>query len=147
MKNFKYYLASFGVVLLLSISVQAIAQMASPEAVQSIGTKDKIFALLEDINALNIVLVIVATFFGGAWYKGREKIRQVSDLLEKVYEYTDEHSESKRKFSPREMKDIVQRVLAILGKAPVVQTSSGTKPVATKVDEKKKFTLKDKGKI
>ena len=117
MKNAKYFIWSFCLVMLLLISMAAVGQVVSPEP-EAAG-KDKLFNFFRDIDGLNIILLIVSTFFGGLWWMIRSKLKQVGELFIKVYEYTDENSAGKKKLTQEERADIVARVLAIFAKSTV----------------------------
>lgn len=111
MKTVKYFFVSFLVVMLLCVSVLAIGQVVDPEP--ALSSKEKIFGFFKDIDGLNILLIVLSTFFGGAWWMIRTKLKQVGELFIKVYEYTAEESAGKKKLTQEERADIVARVLAI----------------------------------
>lgn len=117
MKTVKYFFVSFLVVMLLCVSVLAIGQVVDPEP--ALSSKEKIFGFFKDIDGLNILLIVLSTFFGGAWWMIRTKLKQVGELFIKVYEYTDESSAGKKKLTQEERADIVARVLAIFAKSTV----------------------------
>ena len=73
--------------------------------------KAKIFGFLKDINALNIILIGFGTFAGGLWIRGRTKLKQLADIFQKAYEYTDD-----KKLSEEEREDLLNRFLELLGK-------------------------------
>lgn len=117
MKTVKYFFVSFLVVMLLCVSVLAIGQVVDPEP--ALSSKEKIFGFFKDIDGLNILLIVLSTFFGGAWWMIRTKLKQVGELFIKVYEYTDECSAGKKKLTQEERADIVARVLAIFARSTV----------------------------
>lgn len=117
MKTVKYFFVSFLVVMLLCVSVLAIGQVVDPEP--ALSSKEKIFGFFKDIDGLNILLIVLSTFFGGAWWMIRTKLKQVGELFIKVYEYTDESSAGKKKLTQEERADIVARVLAIFARSTV----------------------------
>lgn len=117
MKTVKYFFVSFLVVMLLCVSVLAIGQVVDPEP--ALSSKEKIFGFFKDIDGLNILLIVLSTFFGGAWWMIRTKLKQVGELFIKVYEYTDESSAGKKKLTQEERADIVGRVLAIFARSTV----------------------------
>ncbi len=93
-----------------TVSTQVTAQNASTD--QEIKpTKSKIFGFLKDINALNIILIGFGTFAGGLWMKGRSKLKQLADLFQKAYDYTDD-----KRLSEEERTDLLNRFLQLLGK-------------------------------
>lgn len=144
MKRGWYFLSSFLLVLLVSISFTAVAQ----EAVQPAG-KEKIFSFLKDIDMFNIVLLGIATFAGGAWAYLRNKVRVAGELLLDVYDYTSEGSDGGKKLTRKERQDIIRQALMLLGKAPAAPVSIASKTEETgkplnKVDENKRFIL-DRG--
>ena len=117
MKNLKYFLWSFCLVMLLMVSMAAVGQAVSPEP--EVAGKEKLLNFFKDIDGLNIILMILSTFFGGLWWMIRSKLKQVGELFIKVYEYTDENSAGKKKLTQEERADIVARVLAIFAKSTV----------------------------
>lgn len=117
MKTVKYFFISFLVVMLLCVSVLAIGQVVDPEP--ALTSKEKIFGFFKDIDGLNILLIVLSTFFGGAWWMIRTKLKQVGELFIKVYEYTAEESAGKKKLTQEERADIVARVLAIFARSTV----------------------------
>jgi hypothetical protein len=117
MKTVKYFFVSFLVVMLLCVSVLAIGQVVDPEP--ALSSKEKIFGFFKDIDGLNILLIVLSTFFGGAWWMIRTKLKQVGELFIKVYEYTAEESAGKKKLTQEERADIVARVLAIFARSTV----------------------------
>ena len=117
MKTVKYFFVSFLVVMLLCVSVLAIGQVVDPEP--DLTSKEKIFGFFKDIDGLNILLIVLSTFFGGAWWMIRTKLKQVGELFIKVYEYTAEESAGKKKLTQEERADIVARVLAIFARSTV----------------------------
>ena len=117
MKTVKYFFVSFLVVMLLCVSVLAIGQVVDPEP--ALTSKEKIFGFFKDIDGLNILLIVLSTFFGGAWWMIRTKLKQVGELFIKVYEYTAEESAGKKKLTQEERADIVARVLAIFARSTV----------------------------
>lgn len=122
MKNAKYFIWSFCLVMLLVVSMAAVGQVVSPEP-ETVG-KEKLFNFFRDIDGLNIILLIVSTFFGGLWWMIRSKLKQVGELFIKVYEYTDEASDGRKKLTQEERADIVARVLAIFAKSTVTFNKS-----------------------
>lgn len=122
MKTVKYFFVSFLVVMLLCVSVLAIGQVVDPEP--ALSSKEKIFGFFKDIDGLNILLIVLSTFFGGAWWMIRTKLKQVGELFIKVYEYTDESSAGKKKLTQEERADIVARVLAIFSRSTVTINKS-----------------------
>lgn len=122
MKTVKYFFVSFLVVMLLCVSVLAIGQVVDPEP--ALSSKEKIFGFFKDIDGLNILLIVLSTFFGGAWWMIRTKLKQVGELFIKVYEYTDESSAGKKKLTQEERADIVARVLAIFARSTVTINKS-----------------------
>lgn len=117
MRNIKYFLWSFCLVMLLMVSMAAVGQVVSPEP--EVAGKDKLLNFFKDIDGLNIILMILSTFFGGLWWMIRSKLKQVGELFIKVYEYTDENSAGKKKLTQEERADIVARVLSIFAKSTV----------------------------
>ena len=117
MKTIKYFLWSFFLVMLLMVSMAAVGQAVSPEP--EVAGKEKLLNFFKDIDGLNIILMILSTFFGGLWWMIRYKLKQVGELFIKVYEYTDENSAGKKKLTQEERADIVARVLAIFAKSTV----------------------------
>lgn len=117
MKTVKYFFISFLVVMLLCVSVLAIGQVVDPEP--ALTSKEKIFGFFKYIDGLNILLIVLSTFFGGAWWMIRTKLKQVGELFIKVYEYTAEESAGKKKLTQEERADIVARVLAIFARSTV----------------------------
>lgn len=113
----KYFLWSFCLVMLLMVSMAAVGQVVSPEP--EVAGKEKLLNFFKDIDGLNIILMILSTFFGGLWWMIRSKLKQVGELFIKVYEYTDENSAGKKKLTQEERADIVARVLAIFAKSTV----------------------------
>lgn len=94
------------------VSRAQVNAQAGTEQVQEVKqTKNKIFGFLKDINALNIVLIGFGTFAGGLWFKGRTKLKQLADLFQKAYEYTDD-----KRLSEEERIDLLNRFLELLGK-------------------------------
>lgn len=117
MKPIKYFLWSFFLVMLLMVSMAAVGQVVSPEP--EVAGKEKLLNFFKDIDGLNIILMILSTFFGGLWWMIRSKLKQVGELFIKVYEYTDENSAGKKKLTQEERADIVARVLSIFAKSTV----------------------------
>lgn len=117
MRNMKYFLWSFCLVMLLMVSMAAVGQVVSPEP--EVAGKEKLLNFFKDIDGLNIILMILSTFFGGLWWMIRSKLKQVGELFIKVYEYTDENSAGKKKLTQEERADIVARVLSIFAKSTV----------------------------
>lgn len=113
----KYFLWSFCLVMLLMVSMAAVGQVVSPEP--EVAGKEKLLNFFKDIDGLNIILMILSTFFGGLWWMIRSKLKQVGELFIKVYEYTDENSAGKKKLTQEERADIVARVLSIFAKSKV----------------------------
>jgi len=114
MKKGWYFLVSFLVICLVSISIQAIAQEVVP-------VQNKIFGFLNDVNVLNIALLAFATFAGGMWALGRSKMKQIGELFLKAYEYTDD-----KRLSAEERSDLIRRFFQLLGKPlPPENTESG----------------------
>lgn len=103
--------------MLLMVSMAAVGQAVSPEP--EVPGKEKLLNFFKDIDGLNIILMILSTFFGGLWWMIRSKLKQVGELFIKVYEYTDENSAGKKKLTQEERADIVARVLAIFAKSTV----------------------------
>lgn len=131
-----YFLVSFLLVLLVSISFTAVAQ----EMVQT-SSKGKVFEFLKDIDIFNIVLLGVATFAGGAWAYLRDKVRRAGLLLLDVYEFTAEGSDGGKRITRKERQKIIDQALGMLSKGSALKFS---KPIP-KVDENKRFIL-DRGK-
>ena len=117
MKTIKYFLWSLFLVILLMVSMAAVGQAVSPEP--EVAGKEKLLNFFKDIDGLNIILMILSTFFGGLWWMIRYKLKQVGELFIKVYEYTDENSAGKKKLTQEERADIVARILAIFAKSTV----------------------------
>ena len=92
--------------LFLSVSLFGQEVITQPEP-----AKFKILEFLGDINMLNVILLAFATFAGGLWYMGREKIRQVGELFMAAYEYTDD-----KRLSPEERADLFNKFMALIGK-------------------------------
>jgi hypothetical protein len=116
MKILNYFLTSFLVVMLVFITVQAFAQVAAPGAFETVSGGNKVFGFLKEINALNLALIAFATFAGGMWAMGRSKLKLISDLFLKAYEYTDD-----KRLSAEERSDLIQTFLCIIGRANVPQ--------------------------
>ena len=103
---------SLMLVLPSQVSLAQTNGQTNTEQVQEVKpTKNKIFGFLKDINALNIILIGFGTFAGGLWYKGRTKLKQLADLFQKAYEYTDD-----KRLSEEERMDLLNKVLELLGK-------------------------------
>jgi len=117
MKTVKYFFVSFLVVMLLCVSVLAIGQVVDPEP--ALSSKEKIFGFFKDIDGLNIILLIFATFAGGMWGLLRMKLKQLSDFFLELYVSTDESSPGGKKVIYEEREKIVSRLLAILNKSTV----------------------------
>lgn len=79
-------------------------------------TWDKLSGFLSDINLFNIALIAFATFAGGLWAMGRNKIKQVGELFLKAYEYTDD-----KRLSKQERQDLMQRFMEIIGRKTVLK--------------------------
>ena len=75
---------------------------------------DKTKGFFSDIDGFNVILIAFATFFGGLWALGRQKMKQIGELFLKAYEYTDD-----KRLSKAERQDLMQRFLAIIGKSAV----------------------------
>ena len=90
---------------------EASSETTSQPTVEKKGSK--IFGFLKDINALNIVLIAFGTFASGLWFKGRTKLKQLADIFQKAYEYTDD-----KKLSDDERTDLINRFFEIIGKKP-----------------------------
>ena len=116
MKATRYFIISFLAVALLCVSVMAIGQVIDPEPV---STKDRILDFIQEIDGLNILLIVLSTFFGGLWWMIRSKLKQIGELFIQVYEYTDESSAGRRKLTQEERADIIARVVAIFAKSTV----------------------------
>lgn len=102
--------------LAIASSVPQVSTEASSEITQQPTAEKKggkIFGFLKDINALNIVLIGFGTFAGGLWFKGRTKLKQLADIFQKAYEYTDD-----KRLSDAERTDLINRFFEILGKKP-----------------------------
>lgn len=126
MKTAKYFIFSFMVVMLLSISFTVMAQEVVPT------TKDKVFDFIREIDTINIVLLLIATFAGGMWGMLRMKLKQLSDLFLEMYISTDENSPGGKKVVSVEREKIICRVMAILNKSTV---SIDAKKIAQFKDE------------
>ena len=126
MKAAKYFLFSFVMVMLLSISFTVMAQEVVPT------TKEKVFDFMREIDTINIVLLLIATFAGGMWGMLRMKLKQLSDLFLEMYISTDENSPGGKKVVMAEREKIISRVMAILNKSTV---SIDTKKIAQFKDE------------
>ena len=113
MKTAKYFIFSFMVVMLLSISFTVMAQEVVPT------TKEKVFDFMREIDTINIVLLLIATFAGGMWGLLRMKLKQLSDFFLELYVSTDESSPGGKKVISEEREKIVSRLLAILNKSTV----------------------------
>lgn len=113
MKTAKYFIFSFMAVMLLSISFTVMAQEVVPT------TKEKIFDFMREIDTINIVLLLIATFAGGMWGMLRMKLKQLSDFFLELYVSTDESSPGGKKVISEEREKIVSRLLAILNKSTV----------------------------
>lgn len=126
MKTAKYFIFSFMVVMLLSISFTVMAQEVVPT------TKEKVFDFMREIDTINIVLLLIATFAGGMWGMLRMKLKQLSDFFLELYVSTDESSPGGKKVISEEREKIICRVMAILNKSTV---SIDTKKIAQFKDE------------
>jgi hypothetical protein len=111
----------FLIVIFALVSIQAIAQDTVTSTTE-VFTKSKIFDFLKEVNPLNIALLAISIFAGGLWAMGRNKLKQISDLFEKAYEYTDD-----KRLSQEERADLMQRFLQIIGKSTAVNTDSKNK--------------------
>lgn len=63
-------------------------------------------------TVVNLVLGLFSIAFGGLWFNGRKKLKQISDIFDKAYKYTDD-----KRLSEDERKDLWQRFLSIIGKS------------------------------
>lgn len=127
MKTAKYFLFSFLMVLLVCLSFSVVAQEVAPAS-----GKEKVFTFLKEIDTINVVLLIMATFAGGMWGMLRMKLKQLSDLFLEMYISTDENSPGGKKVISEEREKIICRVMAILNKSTV---SIDAKKIAQFKDE------------
>lgn len=127
MKAAKYFLFSFLLVTLVCLSFTVVAQEADP-----VSGKEKVFTFLKEIDTINIVLLLMATFAGGMWGMLRMKLKQLSDLFLEMYTSTDENSPGGKKVVMAEREKIISRVMAILSKSTV---SIDAKKIAQFKDE------------
>jgi len=118
MRTAKYFISTFLLLSLVIVGYTAIAQVTGVPELPDVPVKEKIFGFFKDVDGLNILLLVFATFFGGLWAMGRSKIKQAGELLLKVYEYSDAASAGGKKITQAEREDIINRVLMILGKIP-----------------------------
>ena len=94
MKTAKYFLFSFLMVLLVCLSFTVVAQEVAP-----VTGKEKVVSFLREIDTINIVLLLMATFAGGMWGMLRMKLKQLSDLFLEMYISTDENSPGGKRLS------------------------------------------------
>lgn len=127
MKAAKYFLFSFLLVALVCLSFTVVAQEVAP-----VSGKEKVFTFLKEIDTINIVLLLMATFAGGMWGMLRMKLKQLSDLFLEMYTSTDENSPGGKKVVMAEREKIISRVIAILSKSTV---SIDAKKIAQFKDE------------
>lgn len=127
MKMAKYFLFSFLMVLLVCLSFTVVAQEVAP-----VTGKEKVVSFLREIDTINIVLLLMATFAGGMWGMLRMKLKQLSDLFLEMYISTDENSPGGKKVISEEREKIICRVMAILNKSTV---SIDAKKIAQFKDE------------
>lgn len=127
MKAAKYFLFSFLLVALVCLSFTVVAQEVAP-----VSGKEKVFTFLKEIDTINIVLLLMATFAGGMWGMLRMKLKQLSDLFLEMYTSTDENSPGGKKVVMAEREKIISRVMAILSKSTV---SIDAKKIAQFKDE------------
>lgn len=127
MKAAKYFLFSFLLVTLVCLSFTVVAQEVAP-----VSGKEKVFTFLKEIDTINIVLLLMATFAGGMWGMLRMKLKQLSDLFLEMYTSTDENSPGGKKVVMAEREKIISRVMAILSKSTV---SIDAKKIAQFKDE------------
>lgn len=127
MKAAKYFLFSFLLVALVCLSFTVVAQ-----EVAQVSGKEKVFTFLKEIDTINIVLLLMATFAGGMWGMLRMKLKQLSDLFLEMYTSTDENSPGGKKVVMAEREKIISRVMAILSKSTV---SIDAKKIAQFKDE------------
>lgn len=127
MKTAKYFLFSFLMVLLVCLSFTVVAQEVAP-----VTGKEKVVSFLREIDTINIVLLLMATFAGGMWGMLRMKLKQLSDLFLEMYISTDENSPGGKKVISEEREKIICRVMAILNKSTV---SIDAKKIAQFKDE------------
>ena len=93
--------------------------------------KFKLLEFLGDINMLNVILLGFATFAGGLWYMGREKMKQIGELFLAAYEYTDD-----KRLCPEERADLINRFMAIIGKYVPVKPEEPKKGIIKKIFKK-----------
>lgn len=127
MKAAKYFIFSFLLVALVCLSFTVVAQEVAP-----VSGKEKVFTFLKEIDTINIVLLLMATFAGGMWGMLRMKLKQLSDLFLEMYTSTDENSPGGKKVVMAEREKIISRVMAILNKSTV---SIDAKKIAQFKDE------------
>lgn len=127
MKAAKYFIFSFLLVALVCLSFTVVAQEVAP-----VSGKEKVFTFLKEIDTINIVLLLMATFAGGMWGMLRMKLKQLSDLFLEMYTSTDENSPGGKKVVMAEREKIISRVMAILSKSTV---SIDAKKIAQFKDE------------
>lgn len=127
MKGVKYFVFSFILVTLIFLSFSVVAQ----DITQETG-KEKVFSFLKEIDTINIILLLIATFAGGMWGMLRMKLKQLSDLFLEMYISTDVNSPGGKKVVSAERDKIICRVMAILNKSTV---SIDTKKIAQFKDE------------
>lgn len=63
---------------------------------------------------INVILFVITSLFGGLWLKFRTKVKQIADLFNKAYQYTDDNQ-----LSETERQDLMNQFLIIIGKKPV----------------------------
>lgn len=134
--------SKISVVLLTMVSTSLIAQLSLSAAPQLADPTYHagIFEYLKELNYLNIALLAFSIFAGSIWIQGRNKLKQIGELFIKAYEFTDDKC-----LSAVEREELLQRFLAILGKAPVpTTTSSTTTDTATTVTQIEEAPVKKK---
>lgn len=78
----------------------------------------EVISFFEDINIITIAMIAVATFAGGLWFRGREKLRQLGELFLAAHEYTDD-----KRLSNEEREDLIRRFFEIIGKSKPLPSS------------------------
>jgi len=118
MKKGWYFVFLLILAMVMLVSMQSFAQVVTGGEID-VPMKQKVFGFLKDINALNIALIAFATFAGGMWAMGRNKLKQIGEIFLKAYEYTDD-----KRLSADERQDLIQRFLAIIGRSSVPGTDT-----------------------
>lgn len=101
------------------VMAETLPQPAIVPEVLYIGNKQICQASLvgdffgENMDVIGIVLLVITTLLGGLWFTARSKLKEISDLFLKAWEYTDD-----KKLDPTEREDLKKLFLKILTKTP-----------------------------